>query len=445
MDSSKNLLVSSQNMWSLRSKKRLYEDEHVGFNHKKNKKKEEEKDRNFRRPVMCKGATVNSASCFCALARAKKVEANLSPEFPSCVKIVTQLQVPGGKEQYLVLPKKFCYEHLPIVNDAVVFVDENEKEFSVGYRFSNCRFRIGWKSFSNANRLLKGDVLVFHLIEHCKFKVYIVRSCRATKVDGAIQNPKKDALTVTENGDQIAEDARNCMGVKEEKQDLFWDDSDQEDITERLKFDHSPSPCCDNICSNVFGSIRFSASVLKFQDVKRFEDFKIYVDGLILDSELPVHAKMKYYELCCSRKMFLHDRMTGLSSKLVTGMISETSNIADAIQSTSLAASLHNLESWDNTLKAFEDLGMSVGFLRTRIDMLVKISRKYQTINESNSAKSVQVEEKKRALNEKVSSMDALRKSIAALEESIKSLEAEIDGEKEGLGSEFNKIATAPW
>ncbi|XP_075478051.1 B3 domain-containing protein Os01g0234100-like isoform X3 [Primulina tabacum] len=431
MDSSSDSEVSSHNMWSSRSKKRLYEDEHK-------KKKKKEKDRNFSRRVMCKGATVNSASCFCALARAKKVEANLSPEFPSCVKILTQLQVPGGKEQYLVLPKKFCLKHFPIDKDTVVFVDENEKEFSVGYRFSNCRFRVGWKSFSNANRLLKGDVLVFHLIEHCKFKVYVVRSCRPTKVDGAIKNPKKDVLTVTE-------DARNCMGVKEEKQDLFWDDSDQEDITERFKFDHSPSPCRDNICSNVFGSIRFSASVLKFQDVKRFKDFKIYVDGLILDSELPVHAKMKYYELCCSRKMFLHDRMTGLSSKLVTGMISETSNIADAIQSTSLVASLHNLESWDNTLKAFEELGMSVGFLRTRIDKLVKISRKYQTINESNSAKCVQVEEKKRALNEKVSSMDVLRKSIAALEESIKSLEAEIDGEKEGLGSEFNKIATAPW
>ncbi|XP_073029966.1 B3 domain-containing protein Os01g0234100-like isoform X2 [Primulina eburnea] len=428
MDSSSDSEVSSQNMWSSRSKKRSYEDEH---------KKKKEKDRNLSRRVMCKGATVNAASCFCALTRAKKVEANLSPEFPSCLKILTQLHVPGGKEQYLVLPKKFCHKHLPIDKDTVVFVDENEKEFSVGYRFINCRFRVGWKSFSNANRLLKGDVLVFHLIEHCKFKVYTVRACRPTKVDGAIQNPKKDVLTVT--------DARNCMGAKEEKRDLFWDDSDQEDITERLKFDHSPSPCRANICSDVFGSIRFSASVPKFQDMKRFVDFKICVDGLILDSELPVHAKMTYYELCCSRKMFLHDRMTGISSKLVTGMISETSNIADAIQSTSLAASLHNLESWDNTLKAFEDLGMNVGFLRTRIDMLVKISRKYQTINESNSAKFVQVEEKKRALNEKVLSMDALRKSIAALEESIKNLEAEIDGEKKGLGSEFNRIATAPW
>ncbi|XP_073127167.1 B3 domain-containing protein Os01g0234100-like isoform X2 [Henckelia pumila] len=398
----------------------------------------------MRIPRTSNGAKVNSTSCVCAMTRANDVQVNLSKQFPSCVKLVTALQVPGGKEQYLDLPKKFCKKHLPIEDGTHIFVDENEKEYSIGYRFRTCRFRIGWRTFSNGNELLKGDALVFHLIGRCKFKVYIVRSCRPTKVDGAVQNPKKDVFTRTENGDQIAEGARNCMRVKEENQDLFWDDSDQEDIKERLKSDHTPSPSRDNICSNVFGSIRFSASVLKFQDVKRFEDFKICVDGLILDSEFPVDAKRTYYKLCCSQKMFLHGRMT-LSSKLVSGMISETSNIADAIQSTTLAASLHNLESWDNTLKAFEDLRMNVGFLRTRIDVLVKISRKYRTIHESNSAKSAQVEEKKIALNEKVSTMDALQKSITALEESINSLEAEIDGEEEGLGFEFSKIASAPW
>ncbi|XP_073126630.1 B3 domain-containing protein Os01g0234100-like isoform X2 [Henckelia pumila] len=413
-------------MWrSSRSKKRLHEDEHMGFNHKK-----KGKDRDLSRPVMCNEAKVNSASCVCALARAEKFQANLSPEFPSCVKVVTQLQVSLGKDRFLVLPRKFCHQHLPNDKDTVLFVDETEKEFIIGYKSYNRRFRVGWKCFSTANRLLVGDVLVFHLIEHCKFKVYIVRSCRPTK------KPKvEDVLTGTE-------DAINCMG---EKQDLFGDGSDIEDITERLKFDNVPATSRDNISSNVFGSIRFSASVLKFQNVTRFDAFKIYVDGLILDAELPVDAKRTYYELCCSQKMFLHGRVTGLSRLLVTGMISETCNIADAIQSMSIAASLHNLESWDNTLKAFEDLGMNVGFLRARIDKLIKISRKYQTINKSNSAKSAQVEEKKRSLNDKSLALDALQKCISALKESIKSLEAEIDGAKEGLGFEFCKIAAAPW
>ncbi|KZV50226.1 hypothetical protein F511_03180 [Dorcoceras hygrometricum] len=242
-------------------------------------------------------------------------------------------------------------------------------------------------------------------------EVYIVRACRPKKVNGAIQNPEKIVLTGTE----------------------------------RLKIDHRPTRSGDNIRSDASGGIRFSASVLKFQDVKRFEDFQIHVDGLILDSELPVDAKVKYYTLCCSQKMFLHEGVTGLSRSLVVGMISETSNIADAIKSTSLAASLHNLESWDNTLKAFEDLGMSVGFLRTRIDMLVKVSRKYQTINESKSAKHKLIEETKRSLNDKVSNMDALRKIIEALMDLIQNLEAKIDGDMEGLRSEFNRIATAPW
>ncbi|KZV55680.1 hypothetical protein F511_24357 [Dorcoceras hygrometricum] len=388
---------------------------------------------------------MNSASCNCALNGATLVQAKLSLEFHSLVKLVTQQQVPGGKEQFLVLPKKFCYEHLPMDNDTVVFLDEKNRRFSTGYRFRKCRFQVGWRAFVYANRLDKGDVLVLHLIEPLTFKVYIVRACRPKKVNGAIQNPGKVVLTGTENGDPVSEDARYRMVVKKESQDTFRDDSDKGDTTERLKFDHRPTPSRDNICSDVSGGIRFSASVLKFQDVKRFEDFQIHVDGLILDSELPVDAKVKYYALCCSQKMFLHKRVTGLSRSLVVGMISETANIADAIKSTSLAASLHNLESWDNTLKAFEDLGMSVGFLRTRIDMLVKVSRKYETINESKSAEYKLIEEKKRSLNEIVSTMDALRKSMEALKELIKNLEAKIDGDMEGLGSEFNRIATAPW
>ncbi|XP_073120275.1 B3 domain-containing protein Os01g0234100-like [Henckelia pumila] len=184
-------------------------------------------------------------------------------------------------------------------------------------------------------------------------------------------------------------------------------------------------------------------SVAKLQ-----EDFKIHVDGdLIVDSELPAFDKMKYYVLCRSQGMFLHGQLIeGLGSKLVTAMICKTTDIATAIKSLSHVPSLGDLERWDKTLKAFEDLGMNVGFLRTRIDMLAKILHKYhQTVNKSSSAKFAQVEEEKRALNEKVSTMDALQKSIAVLEESIKCLESEIDGEEEGLRFEFSKIASAPW
>lgn len=178
--------------------------------------------------------------------------------------------------------------------------------------------------------------------------------------------------------------------------------------------------------ANSGGGIRASeGSVVKFQEVERFDDFKIYVDGLVVDSELPAFDKIKYYDLCCSQKMFLHGHLIeGLGSKLVAAMICKTANIAAAIKSFSRVPSLQDLECWDKTLKSFEDLGKSVGFLRARIDKLFKILRTYETVIESWNVKSALVEEKMRALRKKVSTMDALAESIAALKTSTESVVA---------------------
>lgn len=102
--------------------------------------------------------------------------------------------------------------------------------------------------------------------------------------------------------------------------------------------------------SVVMDGIRLSEFSVDFKDVKGFEDFNIHVNGLILDSEIPQHLRTKYYELCCSQKIFLHDHLIeGLNSKLVAGMISETINIADAIRAAKITQSLRHLESWDNS------------------------------------------------------------------------------------------------
>ncbi|XP_073128515.1 B3 domain-containing protein Os01g0234100-like [Henckelia pumila] len=258
---------------------------------------------------------------------------------------------------------------------------------------------------------------------------------RPTKVEGATQNSIMDVPSTIGN-------ARTGI-VKEEHLDHSPQRSYQEPITPATG-QH------DGSHSDGSGGSQFSASVAKFQGVKGFEDFKISVDGLILDSELPMDVRVKYYELCSSQKMFLHDNLiTGLGSKLVSGMISDTTSIADAIKSASVTDhSLHNLECKEKTLKAFEALGMNVGFLCARIDMLVKISRRYQAINQPKDVKFAQVVAKKKALEERVTTMEALQKSIATLQESIKILEAEIDGiegTNEELGLEFKEIASASW
>ncbi|XP_073120274.1 B3 domain-containing protein Os01g0234100-like [Henckelia pumila] len=186
--------------------------------------------------------------------------------------------------------------------------------------------------------------------------------------------------------------------------------------------------------------------VVTFQDVKTFSNFKIYLDNhQILDSELPARDKTKYYELCRGQKMFLHGNLIdGLSGKLVAAMISKTTTIADDIKSVNPIYSIQDLERWDKTFKCFEDLGMSLGFLRARIDKLVEISRKYNNVSESCIAKYALVEEKKAALKTEVWT---LAERIADLKASIKTAEAEIDGfkkEMEDIDSDYCSIALAP-
>ncbi|KZV17763.1 hypothetical protein F511_01572, partial [Dorcoceras hygrometricum] len=123
---------------------------------------------------------------------------------------------------------------------------------------------------------------------------------------------------------------------------------------------------------------------LKFNDVKCFKYFSIHVNGVVLNSAIPAVRRMKYYNLCCSQNKFLHGNVVkGLLSKLVTGMISEVVSIADAIKSARLSTPLNCLETWDRTLKAFQDLGVAVGFLLSRIHQLVTLSQESWAVLES--------------------------------------------------------------
>ncbi|PWA67275.1 Vegetative incompatibility protein HET-E-1 [Artemisia annua] len=60
----------------------------------------------------------------------------------------------------------------------------------------------------------------------------------------------------------------------------------------------------------------------------------------------------------------------GLCPKLVAGMIGENVSIAAKIKNTKLTTAKEELETWDSILKAFELLGMKVGFLRDRKHLL---------------------------------------------------------------------------
>ncbi|XAR59462.1 hypothetical protein NMG60_11015304 [Bertholletia excelsa] len=106
--------------------------------------------------------------------RAEAVRASLSPEFPTVVKLMTRSHVTRGF--WLGLPAEFCKLHMPRQDDSVILEDENGKEYKTKFLVDKMGISGGWKGFAAAENLLEGDVLVFHLVRPCKFKVYIIRA-----------------------------------------------------------------------------------------------------------------------------------------------------------------------------------------------------------------------------------------------------------------------------
>ncbi|KAL0412539.1 UNVERIFIED_CONTAM: B3 domain-containing protein [Sesamum radiatum] len=377
-----------------------------------------------------------------AMERAKEVQANLSPHFPSFSKLMLRSHVSGGF--WLGLPKIFCDGHLPKGDKTMVLVDENEEEYHAKYLVHKTGLSGGWRGFSVEHKLLEGDVVVFQLIEPCKFKLYIVRARRLSEVDGAITLLNLDFQTEPINADKLEENA-GISQTDEGKylEPLAVDNSQKNDNGGSIPISQpAPDQSGDggeNFGPEIVDGIRFAESLLSFEDVRRFEDFNIHVDGLVLDSELPMHLKTKYYELCRSQNMFLHEKVIpGLNVKLAAGMILETINIADAIRAADANMGSNHLESWDKTLKAFEDLGMMVGFLRARIHKLVSLSRESQTVIELKRTDRAAAEDEMRSLNEKLSNVRVL---LGKLDSEIAALKVK----NEELGFVFKEVAGAPW
>ncbi|PWA35993.1 B3 DNA binding domain-containing protein [Artemisia annua] len=82
--------------------------------------------------------------------------------------------------------KQFRDANLPKHDETIVLVDEDGQEFNTKFLVGKIGLSGGWRGFSIAHKLLEGDVLIFQLIEHSKFKVYIVRVHGLNEIDGAL-------------------------------------------------------------------------------------------------------------------------------------------------------------------------------------------------------------------------------------------------------------------
>ncbi|XP_004240808.1 B3 domain-containing protein Os01g0234100-like [Solanum lycopersicum] len=380
-----------------------------------------------------------------AMLRAAEVQANLPCQFPSFVKYMLPSHVSGGF--WLGFPKRFCDCHLPKHDAIVVLVDENDEESPTKYLIDKNGLSGGWRGFSIAHNLLEGDVLVFQLIQPSKFKVYIVRENCLTEIDGAIT-----LLNLDFRARPIKSDHDEEIKIFEAKEEKYLEppvlDINQDDKIEEPMLlpnsDHDPiADQCGNDSDNgsdVLEGIRFSESRVEFKDVKDYSGFNIIVDGLTIDSEVPaLHIRTKYYDLCRAQNSFLHDHLlAGLNVKLAAGMITETVNIADAIRACESWTPREYLDTWDNTLKGFECLGMNVGFLRARISKLDSLSSESKDVLESKKVELAEAKEEMRIIEEKVLKVKQVMKNVESEIEALTKKDANFE-------LKFKALAASPW
>ncbi|CAM8904315.1 unnamed protein product [Rhodiola kirilowii] len=277
-----------------------------------------------------------------AMIRAKKIQASLSrPDMPSLIKFMHPSICSGGFS--LGLSVNFCV-HLPSEDCEVILEDEELQLYRTKYLAYKKTLSGGWRGFSIAHKIVVGDVVVFQLVAPCKMKVHIVRSSNSVEV--------KDVSTSRKAEERFGKPL--AMVVYNE------DNADIGNVTDESM--NGSTASCDY-------EIRFSQSNITFREVSSFNDFHIVFNGLIIDCEFSKDMRLKYYQLCKSQYMFLHEHLLeGINCKLAAGIIIETVNIADAIRVANPSTPKEDVAVWNKTLKAVGGLGMNVRFLQERLN-----------------------------------------------------------------------------
>ncbi|XVF61149.1 hypothetical protein PTKIN_Ptkin08bG0106200 [Pterospermum kingtungense] len=385
-----------------------------------------------------------------AMIRAEEVQSNLEPEFPSFAKSLVRSHV--GSCFWMGLPGMFCKIHLPRKDTMIILEDENENQFPVKYCSDKTGLSAGWRQFCSAHNLLEGDVLVFQLVETTKFKVYIIRANDLTELDGALGLLNLDAHTNTKQSDaEIGSTA--CKSTKRKRPKSLplavVQKKNKRSGPKRLSCNlGQPTEQSENdseeVGSEVLEGFKLSVPAIQFKDITSFENFNIVVDGLVIDSELSEDVRNEYYKLCCSQNSFLHENnIRGLNSKLMVGTISETVNIADSIRASKLTTSRDEFDSWDKTLKAFELLGMNVGFLSTRLRRLVNLA--FESEGSADARRYVEAKTERAQTEDEIRNLEA---KLAQLKDSCKTFGVEIEGlqsKAETYELRFEEEVKAPW
>ncbi|OAY45674.1 hypothetical protein MANES_07G082100v8 [Manihot esculenta] len=378
--------------------------------------------------------------------RAEEILGSLEASLPSFAKALVRSNVTVGF--WMHLPMRFCKLHLPKHDTSVFLETENGEEYVINYISERTALSGGWKAFCAAHELHEGDVLVFHLVKPLKFKVYIVRATVSAKANGKldiqkVDTPEKQITTENQAEEDIQEHKKrkhlelppaDLQNNNQEKSLMVLNEEPIATKTENDTEDHSLKT------SEVVTS---SGSAVDFKDVGSIESFSILINGLALESELSYQQRTKYYELCCSQGSFLHDNLLkSINYKLAAEIIIETVNISEAIKASNLTSSLADFAVWDKTLKGFELLGMSVGFLRSRLSRLMNLAAESEQAVES-ECREYRLEQAR--IDDEMRSLES---KLMELKEERERLDAEIEALKvnaERHERMFQEAVNAPW
>ncbi|XVE93347.1 hypothetical protein REPUB_Repub01dG0184000 [Reevesia pubescens] len=357
--------------------------------------------------------------------RAEEVQANLSAEFPSFLKIMIPSMVFRGF--WMSLHKEFCQLNLPSHDTTVIFVDESGKHYKINFLCSKEGADWWMEEVFHRTWFSCWGCCSFHLIRPSNFKVYIVRVNSLAEVDATLgllrleSSAKQTGININQY-----EVHRNSLSYI------------------RAGENQSKNGSLD-IGSGEVEGIRSSSEVnAEFKQLRGTEKFTILVNGLALDSMLSKRFRNKYYELCCSHKSYLHDNLhKNVNSTLAADIISQTVNIADAIRASEIFTPQADFVAWENTLSGFELLGMDVGFLRNRVHQLLNLAFKSEKEVKSRRYKETKLE---RAYAEQEARSHGLE--LLVKKEEVLRLDAEIEALK--LNSRWHKqmyeaAVNAPW
>ncbi|XP_004230782.1 B3 domain-containing protein At5g42700 [Solanum lycopersicum] len=221
---------------------------------------------------------------YSVMERAEKVLSSLPDEFPSFAKCMLPSNVAHGF--WLHLPKSFCNMHLPSSDTTVILVDEWGNEYKTSYLLERNGLSAGWRGFSISHRLLKGDLLIFRLIEPCKMKVYIVRVNGQEVVDAALCLMYWETLNTSTELDLVRKDKRKRKKAKHLAEPFFVDLSKPKEHVQN-----------DSHCT-----VDLNVSPSEHRSENNSED----LDSEVLQGS-DVTNRLQSNEICCSETSFLHD------------------------------------------------------------------------------------------------------------------------------------------